>query len=627
MKPSIGIQSSSQQNGFVVFRGFVRGEFGPYYEWEGDEPTYDDSQIQLALGLGPSVVDTFTRAIDRPSLTSTEFDKLFANLQHDWRPKFGHLMLGWKPYKFGPIPIVPIPSLFGDYTRYESFLVQQKCIVETAEQHGTQVWKRYSLPKDSPVPWRELYRRRTDAATRAFISGLVKSYAEILKLPISRPRGPRNTTLGVFHDSLIILGAARNKIIAYRSGWFEVDDWCNKGAVLFPVLKAQALNKTRPARPILRDSLAAFAEPARLLHNKIEMYRSVPELYQKLEALQRDHEHVAVILEGVDKQAEFETVSPYPMANLEWAAKVARPFSSFVRHILTKCGLDAQDPEQEIQKDAAGITIDAAYVLNELLDVCPELVSMRSALELCLSETEGGSLDERTTEILSRVFTFIRQLFARPGFLPDPRPEYESRREHAVRMDGLVKRLREVAIAEPFAVGVADVRNLANLPELGPLFGVPYDDALSSLLAWLGDAAKTIAQRFPNVRISPVCADNLVLSGPPNDVFIASRQLIRETTRKLASADHNQLASFGLLRVGVALVDSVRGEHYAAVAPGIEAHKIGDRSGRPLGAIAVTAPVFDHLTPEIKRGFSLSDEGETKQGVVWVRPWSNEDNE
>jgi len=156
----------------------------------------------------------FGKAIGRPSLTSTEFAKLFANLEHDWKARFGRLLLGWKPYKFGPIPIVPVPSLSGDYMRYEAFLLQENCITETPEPHGTQIWNRYSVPKDSPVPWRELYQRRTDAATRAFIIGLVKSYAAILALPTSRPRSPRSTSFGIFHDSLVILGTTRNKKIA-----------------------------------------------------------------------------------------------------------------------------------------------------------------------------------------------------------------------------------------------------------------------------------------------------------------------------------------------------------------------------------------------------------------------------
>lgn len=335
---------------------------------------------------------------------------------------------------------------------------------------------------------------------------------------------------------------------------------------------------------------------------------------------------MAVILEGVDDKPEFETVSAYPLGNLEWAAKVTRTFSSFVRQILTLCHLDSER-DRESRNDAEAVPIDAPYLLAELLVVCPELGSMRTAMELCISDAQVGPLNERTAEILSRVFSLIRQLFSRSGFLPDPRPQYESRREDAARMDGLVKRLKEIAIPEPFAVGVADVRNLANLPALGDVFGITHDYALSNLLAWLEDAGKAVEQRFPNVRVSGVCADNLVLAGPPNDVILAARDLIRETTRRLASVDQNQLASFGLLRVGVALVDGAKGEHYAATQPGIEAHKIGDRSGRPLGSIAITAAVFDRLTPDAKRDFALSDETETKQGVVWIRPWSHECNE
>lgn len=621
-KPYIDIKRTPGGTAIDVVRGFVRGEFGPYYEWEGEEPTHDDAQIQLALGLGPTVIDEFLKASKQKSVTGSQFAKLFANLQHDWSPKFGPLFLGWRPYKYGPIPIVPVPTATGEFMRYELFLEQQKCIARVEEKHGSRIWHQYAPPGESPVPWRDLYRRRTDGATRAFIAGLVRVYAAIDAMQTTRPRAPRSEDVGQREDSLVVLGSARNKIIAYRSAWFEIHDWINKGKLLFALIKAHADTREQQTKPVLRSQLEDFAQPARLLHEKLEMYRQLPQLRHQIEALQEEHPHVAVILESMDEQPEFETVSPYPLGNLEWASKIARSFSSFTRQVLTACGLDVDSRRPEAKRDAAGNPIDATYFLRELISAGPEIDTIRAALELSAAESAGGRLTERIADILSKTFDLISQLFAKPGMLPDPRPEYESRREHNSRMDGLIARLKELALAEPYAVALADIRNLGNLPGIGEILGISRNDAMSGFLKWLANAAKIVEKKISEVRISPVSTDAVLIVGHPTTVIHASRALIQETTVRLAEIDHNQLAPFGLLRVGIALVDGKRGEHFSAVQPGFIAHRICERAGRPLGAISITGAVFELLSTESKEGFELSDEN-SPQGFIWICPWRN----
>ena len=448
---------------------------------------------------------------------------------------------------------------------------------------------------------------------------------QALKIP--RARAPRSEDVSTLGDALVVLGAARNQTVAYRCAWFEVHDWKTKGRTLFPVIEAIAEGTPAPGGPgpVLKTHLSEFAQPARLLHEKIEMYRHLPALRKQIEALQSEMPFAEVVLETVDEAPVFDTTSAYPLGTLEWASRLMRAFSSFSRQILTTCNLDVDSRAQDERIDASGVAIDASYFLKELLAHCTELMPLRSALELCISDSSGGTLTLRTAGILAKVFRVITEILEVPGRIPDPRPEYESRRERNQRMDGLIVRLREVAIAEPYIVSVADIRNLVHLCSVGEILGVSYEEAMSQFLKWVGHAGKEAERAFAGVKACGPCADNLILVGHNADELVrATIFLIRQTTQRLAAIDGNQFAHLGLLRAGIALNHSAQGDPFSAVTPGLIAHSIGDRSGRALGAVVVTESVFNLLSTDLKQDFRLSEEKATEQGVLWLREWSHE---
>ncbi|HEX8145024.1 MAG TPA: helix-turn-helix domain-containing protein [Pyrinomonadaceae bacterium] len=598
-----------------LWRGFYRGEFGVWFDFDRAEVTYRDEVIQRTLALGPIVVEKFLERIGESKMNATHFNKVFANLQHDWRDSHNLLYLGWRPYKYGPVAIVPDAASSGEYKAFERFLIDLKCLTETHETHQTQVWRRYTPASDAQFPWRKLYEKKTNGVTRAHVSGLVRLYAAIQKgCKTKRISDPRSSNSSVFRDPLVVLGSARNEDIAYKCAWFEVRDWMAKGEeMILPLLKAHAFSGERPSSPVMQTHLEEFAAPARLLFDKIEMYRNLPSLREQIEELCRggDFDASEVLLETIDKEPSFNTNSPRPMQNLVWACNIMRPFSSLVRQILTVCGLDKGSTKAQ----------DVNVYLSELLENCPEIKPLEDDLRSCIEQSKEGVLTEDMADCLSKTFYLILSVFDTPGRIPDPRPSTERDRERLAFQDGLIVRLRDINLPEPYTVSVADIRNLRNLPRVADIFGFNYEEALEGLLNWVQQTAREIEKRHPGIILAGISSDNVILAGRNADeVFASTLDLVKETTRRLAAVDNNQFAQFGLLRAGIALHENGVGDDYQGVRPGLIAYELGDKPGQALGTITVTQDVYELLSPASQGEFAASD-ANTGQGRVFARSW------
>lgn len=397
-------------------RGFCRGEFGVWFEWSRNVVTGNDLIIQRTLGFGPKVVENFLKRTGERQMTATHFDKTFANLQHDLREGVHDLLyLGWRPYKYGPIPVVPAPSPSGEFMEFERFLVNIGCLTEKKERHGSQIWRRYEPAGNSEVPWEKLYNERMSPITKAHLAGLVRLYTAIQKeCKTMRSSDPRSSGMSIFQDPLVVLATARNNDIAYICGWFEVRDWRAKGEqFIFPLLNAIALSEKHHVKPFLKGHLEEFAAPGRLLFDKIEMYRNLPYLRQQLENLidRGDFEAGIVLLERVDSVPKFESHSTHPMQNLELACDIMRAFSSMIRQVLTLCNLDVDKRTEREKVDDKGSPKDAYFYLHELLNSCPELLTLKKDLMACIEESKHGILTKDIAKCLSKTFYFILNVF------------------------------------------------------------------------------------------------------------------------------------------------------------------------------------------------------------------------
>jgi hypothetical protein len=630
IKPNSQVEFEKSKEGvdyIHVRRGFYRGEYGPWFEYSASVTTHKDAIIQKTLALGPTVLEQFLNWTKSESTTATHFNKIFTNLQHDWelngfddgqRPRFGMLYLGWRPYKYGPIPTIPETTSYGSYKEYKKFLKELGYIEEIPGKHGSRKRYKYRHTDNPDIPWRSIYKKRTDGFTRAHVSGLVRLYAAIQECKTTRKADPRSTNYSVFHDSLVVLSAARNEKITYICGWFEIEDWKKIGSIeLFPQIEAISGYNIKPSKPFLNPLLKHFATPAKLLFDKLEMYRNITSLRLQIEELHNkgNFEIAEVLLDTIDPKPKFEHDSIYPVKNLEWACNIMRPFSSLVRRVLTNCNLDVDDRAEKVDKK--GKNFDAVFYLKELLENCPELKILEKELNFCIETTQKkGELTDDAASYLSKTFTFILKMFEEQKRIPNPLPEYERRRESLQAKDGFIVRLNEIALIDPYVVCVADIKNIVNLSEISGIFNISYEDALDGLIQYVNDAALVVSSRFSRLNFCGLCNDNLIFAGQSADEMVLFIfELFKETTKKLQTID-NRFLNFGLLRVGMAWREASKGKSFEAIKPGVIALKIGDRTGRKPGEVSITKAVWDQLSPGHKEKFTESDE-DTEQGKVY----------
>jgi excisionase family DNA binding protein len=614
-----------------VGRGFIRGEFGVWYEWDANHGvlTYQDDAIQRILGAGPKLTDYYLKKTDQTEMLATHFNKVFVNLQHDLRQNEHDLFyLGWRPYKYGPVPVVPKATFRGDNEALHVFLANKECLEVVPEVHGAKTWSRYRAPAASPVPWEALYQTRLRATTRSHIESLVAFYADVqLNCSTVRSPGPEQPP-AEFRDSLVVLASVRNQETAYRSCWWEFHDWrAQRLTGLFPVLQALALKVVPDAeqsrrRDFLQPYIEAFAAPGDLLFNKLEMYQRLPNLREQLKALVENGDYPVgqVVLETVDEVPVFDTASPHPMANLRTVCAIMRAFSSLTRQVLTACGLDRDTRGDKQRVDAEGRPRDIDHYLRALFEAMPDLRLPLVGLSNCADQVRGGVLTPALAENLSRSLSTLLGILEAGRFAPDPRPVLETRRDQQQAADGLRVRLSEIPLPPPYAVGVLDVRNFRNLPRLGELMGVDFDAATVGIEAWIQSAAKRVAKNHPRTHVPGLAGDSLVLASASADELLdAVVDVMTETSGRLEQIDRNQLAPFVLFRAGLAWRDDTMGPQFRGpLKPGYVALSLAEAYQRPAGTVAVSAAVYDRLSED--RRAQLAPLGATcEQGDQYCR--------
>ena len=622
VKPGLSIMELEMKNANMleVSRAFCRGEFDLWSEW-GEEAVHGhkDEVIQRTLGIAPTIVERFLARMGWSSIRATHLCKLFANLHHDWRGRYGQLYYALEPYKYGPIPVVLEAAGLGRCQQFERFLVDVGCLSESRVKYRTSTVRTFRPATQNKVPWRKVYERSTDGSTKAHVGGLARLYAAIQKkCATERLAGPRSSRTSEFSDPLVVLGAARNKRTAYICGWFEVEDWRRRGQLLFKQLRAIATSEKHHTNAMLREALGTFAEPAALLFEKVEMYRNLPILRKKIEKLRDSGEYEAthILLETVDESPVINGESPYPIANLDWAQGVMRAFSSFARQVLTACGLDEDRRRKADKVDEKGVAKDASYYLGELLRKCPEMKVHKAELSGCVAALGEGVLTSKIAKRLDAVFEFILALFDAGGRIPAPPSHVRDECGMEQRMD-LPIRLREIPLSSPYAVAVADVKNIIGIVDL---FSGELDsfDVTESLLQMIEKNAQRVAS--DDVRFCGISGDCVVFAGSkPDDVLQAVITLTEKTTSHIGKRV-KELAEFGLLRSGVAWFEESRGKYFAGIFPGITAFRIGDKSERDIGDISVTEAVYTRLSTKNRRRFTKIDES-TEQGDVFIRHW------
>ena len=610
-------------------RGFYRGEYDNPFEYnESAIHSQKDNVIQQMLAICPIVLEQFLKRTNREKVTATHFAKIFANLRQDWPKKhFGALYYFLRPYKYGPIPIVPHLAESGRLLGLDEFLVGEGCVDLERELHGKSIWRTFLPGTEEKIPWRRLYELKTDGSMKAHIGALTRLYSEIQNKCDTHRSSPRKEgVISVFKDPLVVLGAVRNKRTAYICSWFEVDDWRTKGRMLMQTLKAMAVDETiQISGPILTRECAGFAEPARLLFDKIEMYKNLPYLRKQIEKLRDsgDFEIAHLVLETVDEEPEIECESDFPVGNLKWACEIMRPFTSLLRQVLSICGLDS--PKKKLREGNSDETRGIYEYLDNLLAEAPELKPLEPQLRDCISNLKKGTLNGETVKLFAKVFEIILHMFDSRNRIPKPPLRREDILREEMNLD-LMACLKEIPLQDPYYVAVTDIKNFIGIATyLSKLIeNDVVDEAATNLLIQIKNRAKDIVGTFENLVYCGISSDTLIFAGPsPDDVVLCAKELIAETMQDIES-DIRELGHLGLLRVGIALHQKALGLEYGGILPGTTAFKIGDKRKRKLGDIAVTEAVYKNLSPDTQRTFALSENEQCGQEAVYLRHWNVE---
>jgi hypothetical protein len=293
-----------------------------------------------------------------------------------------------------------------------------------------------------------------------------------------------------------------------------------------------------------------------------------------------------------------------------------RAFTSMIRQVLTQCGLDVDERKETDKKNPDGSIRDAQFYMNELLECCPELTTAQSELQRCVNSAKEGVFTEEMHNCLSKIYHFILSRFEKQRLIPDPRPPFEIDREMKQRQDGLISRLQGIQISGPYALCVADIYNLKNLPDIGRLFNVGYDDAVNSLLKWVGNHAETAIRDHDGIALRT--ADNVIMAAPKaDDLYVAYVNFQTKVHDYVYNSQHD-LASSALLQTGMAWHEESLGEEFSGLRPGKIAIELA--GARPVGTIAITKAVYDRLSSNYQRAF-IGNCGSCGQGEVFTRKW------
>ncbi len=605
-----------------IERSFSRGEFGAWFEFDKNPISYNDSAIQRTLALGPVGLKAFLKWYKHGYVTLTIFHKIFSNLLHDWDLQSDTLFLGWVPYKFGPIPIWPSLSGFGNYPEYKKILLDQNSIEEKVNTSKKGSYRLYRPNDNSLQVWEKLYKKGLNVSSRVNVSSLTRLYSRIQETIVTtRLISPYSDKTATRKDALIVLSAARNERIAYICAQWEVAEWIRiaKNKVL-PQLQTVSVLDEIPRGYYLRPSLADFLEPARLLFDKIEMYLNIGHLYKYIEILKEKEtiEIAEALLEKIDQEPILRDEGDYPVRTLQWFSKVMFSYTFLLRQIMNNFDLDI-DQRFDIEKQTqSGDVIDANFYLDELMKQMPEISAFQKPLKKCIDLSNKKKYDEFVTQTLSNTFHLIVKTIEATHRIPDPLSESNKKRI-TESWEGTIRILREMPINQaPYAIAVADIKNLVNLPRIASdLLGIEYDDAVVSLLKFVEEKTKEVVKKYQGVRIGGFGNDNIFLCGTkPDEVYTCIKELISKTTQQISTAE-NKLEHYGLLRVGIAWKEDERDNEFKGIRPGLLALRIGDKSGLNPGSISITQEILERLSKENQSEFDLT-EGLTGQGKLYL---------
>jgi excisionase family DNA binding protein len=579
--------------GIEVARAFVGSEYGDDLLDVSAVHTYDVQQTKRTVAVSVAALEQWLRLRDKNEETELTVAKLLVNLAHDW-PRDSPLAI--RPYanKHGYMPALntDVPYVRGERRYLIRDLLDARLISE--HRKGTQSLYRVSDNVDCSTL---LAGASLSGPERAALRGLVRAYAAIQsRIKVTRPLSHRSASASARSDPLVLLSSARNERTVFSTGKFEIGDWARIGRHVFRMLSAL---EGRPAdgdfRRSLGKSLREFAQASAFLFNKLAVYEAVGQFRCDVAALvdELDLDHGEILLDTIDVEPRFAmdyADSEYPVGLLRRAWTIMRPFTSFLRQLLTQLQLEA-----DTRANDALLVADDETAVKDLPHYATELAEVllvwdipfnlqRVPEEVALS-SRAGQLDfgciKKVGELFEAILAAIRATVRDEGHAEAAQAVADRRRSDLIR---IAKELSETDGVEPgHCIAVGDFYNFVGMvKQLATITGASEAAMGERAQGWMEDTVNDIGDGHPRA-LWRVAADNVVIVAPTADDAVGAAFALNESLRqKVESWDRDEAQHVGWMRFGVSMIDE---EVFGAV---IEAYRLSDTLRLPRGTFVMS---------------------------------------
>jgi len=580
IKPDFEVRKLDNET-FVGIRSYALSEFGSWFEGPRAFTTEDIAERKLAKLL-PYSLQRFLLNDVKPRDGLVQ--KVFTNLQHDWDyRRFDPLFLGWVPYLYGPLVIVPKKRApYGGFHSLREFGRAQNLLDLKSLKSG--IWKS-ALEVTEDKVLEDMEPEELD-----FLEGLLDIYRSIYS------DGDDETT-----NILRTLAACRNRRLTYICSYEELTIWREHVNTLIDRIEREITTlpegltkfpKGRTIEPLLEDIANAHVQ----LEDKLNRYKTLASTKERLERILETHPRrtlTRLLLEKLEVPINLSDTPPYPLGRLLLYEPVVGCFSSMLRQGFSSLRL-ARDTRREKIDQYTGEEKNVAWYANRLIDLCPELGVVKADLDEFVNLVNSGQRVSSIAFALRRVFNQILTILKRDIPTPPPPQKYNYFR---IDPEGFRKKILEEVSklkgTKTLACVVVDAHGFVPSSEwLAQQLKVDPNDARETLQRLMQEAMIDLASRMNPIHFIPLGGDGALLTFSSLDHAVSfSCQLQNKLDRNFVR----------FVKMGIDIGDP-RADYGAPYGTAfITAYYLTEKTGLYPGQIAVTQEAWSVMEDSLKK--------------------------
>ena len=580
VKPDFEVRKTDDGK-YVGLRVYSLSEYGSWFEGPRAFTTEDIAERKLNKIL-PYSLQRLSSAGLHPK--DGMIQKIFANLQHDWDyMRFKPLFLGWIPYIYGPMVLVPKKRApFGGFYGLRQYVEEQNLIDMKAIKSG--IWKPRCPVKEDEI-FEEMEPEELD-----FLEGLLDIYRTIY---IS---GKDETT-----NVLRTIAACRNRRLTYICSYEELRIWRENAKLLIDRVEREIhelpsiLNGTpenQTIEPLLEDIANAHVQ----MKDKIDRYRNLGTTKDRIQSMLAGHPRrflAHAILEKIEVPVDLSEKLPYPIGRLIAYEPTIECFSSLLRQGFSELGL-ARDTRREKIDYYSGKEKDSSFYAQKLTELCPELDSVKEDLDEFVNHVKSRKRTPLIGVSLGCVLSQILTILDR-DIPPPPLPQKD--RIFMIDPESFRRRILEAASSlkgpENLLCIVIDSQGFVPWSEkLAEQLGVNSDTLREALQRIVQKTTIDIVSKMNPTHFVPLGGDGSLITFDDYDQGISfACQLQAKLSQEFVR----------FVKIGMDIGDP-RADYFAPYGKAfITAYYLTEKIGLSPGQIAVTLEVKSKLNETLQK--------------------------